>query len=318
MTTDRTATPRIPNLPRSVDLNADMGESFGLYRYGADEELLPFLSSANVACGFHAGDPSVMRRTVTLARQHAVSVGAHVGFPDLLGFGRRRLQASPAQVKDYVTYQIGALQAFLRDADLPLHHVKPHGALYMMALEDEALARAVAEATRAAGEGLQVYTIQGSALAAAATHLGLPVVAEFFADRGYHANGSVKMFDWTLEEAGGTPEAIGQRVVRALQHGTVAAIGGGEALVDEMDQASQMKQMQQSPPPPPPGGPRRTPGPRRRASSGRRPQPAGHGRAEYPGGVAAGAQSKGLARGNAHPGSVHGQPAHGHVRSAEG
>ena len=92
----------------TVDFNADMGESFGLYRYGADEELLPLLSSANVACGFHGGDPSVMRRTVALARQHGVAVGAHVGFPDLLGFGRRRLLASPAEVKDYTTYQIGA------------------------------------------------------------------------------------------------------------------------------------------------------------------------------------------------------------------
>src|SRR5215471_10776100 len=143
MTADQPPTPPC----RSVDLNADLGESFGLYRYGADEELLPLLSSANVACGFHGGDPSVMRRTVALARQHGVAVGAHPGFPDLLGFGRRRLLASPAQVKDYVTYQIGALEAFLRAEGLPLHHVKPHGALYMMALEDTGLARAIAEAT---------------------------------------------------------------------------------------------------------------------------------------------------------------------------
>ncbi len=215
----------------TVDFNADMGESFGLFRYGADEELLPLLSSANVACGFHAGDPSVMRRTVALARQQGVQVGAHFGFPDLLGFGRRWLRASPTEVKDYVTYQIGALQGFLHAEGVPLHHVKPHGALYMMALEDAALARAVAEATAAATEGLQVYTIKGSAMDDAATRLGLRVVAEFFADRGYHADGSVKMFQWTLEEAGGTPEAIGRRVVRVLQEGTVAAIDGGEARV---------------------------------------------------------------------------------------
>jgi UPF0271 protein len=214
-----------------VDLNADMGESFGLYRYGADEELLPFLSSANVACGFHGGDPSVMRRTVALARQQGVAVGAHVGFPDLLGFGRRRLQASPAQVKDYVTYQIGALQAFLKAEGWPLHHVKPHGALYMMALEDEGIARAVAEATAAAAEGLQLYTIHGSAMDEAARRVGLQVVAEFFADRGYQANGAVKMFDWSLEEAGGTAEAIGRRVVQVLRQGTVAAFDGGEARV---------------------------------------------------------------------------------------
>jgi UPF0271 protein len=231
MTAKQPASDVAPTPGWSVDLNADMGESFGLFRYGADEELLPFLSSANVACGFHAGDPSVMRRTVALAFQHGVAIGAHVGFPDLLGFGRRRLQASPAQVRDYVTYQIGALQAFVRAAGLCLHHVKPHGALYMMALEDEALARAVAEATHDAGESLQVYTIQGSALDHAACRLGLPVVAEFFADRGYHADGAVKMFDWTLEEAGGTAEAIGQRVVGVLQRGVVATLDGDETPV---------------------------------------------------------------------------------------
>jgi UPF0271 protein len=218
-------------MTRSVDLNADMGESFGLYRYGADEELLPWLSSANVACGFHGGDPSVMRRTVALAHRHGVAVGAHVGFPDLLGFGRRRLQATAAQVKDYATYQIGALQAFLHAEGLPLHHVKPHGALYMMALEDAGLARALAEASAAAGEGLQFYTIRGSAMDDAATRLGLQVVWEFFADRGYHPDGSVKMFDWSIDEAGGAAEIIGQRVVGVLERDTVAAIGGGEARV---------------------------------------------------------------------------------------
>jgi UPF0271 protein len=214
-----------------VDLNADLGESFGVYRYGADDELLPLLSSANVACGFHGGDPSVMRRTVALARQHGVAVGAHVGFPDLLGFGRRRLLASPDQVRDYTTYQIGALKAFLHEAGLPLHHVKPHGALYMMALEDEALARAVVEATWAAGRELFLYTIKGSATDHAANRLGLRVVPEFFADRGYRADGTVKMFDRCLDEAGGTPEAIGQRVLQAVRQSTVAAIDGGMAHV---------------------------------------------------------------------------------------
>jgi UPF0271 protein len=221
----------MPNMPASVDLNADLGESFGLYRYGADDELLPLVSSANIACGFHAGDPSVIRRSVALAQQYGVAVGAHVGFPDLLGFGRRRLLATPAQVQDYTTYQIGALQGFLHAAGLSLHHVKPHGALYMMSLEDDALARAIGEATVAAGEGLQFYTIQGTAMSATATKLGLQVVAELFADRGYHADGSVKMFDWSLEEAGGTAEAIGQRVVTAVRQGTVPTIGGGEARV---------------------------------------------------------------------------------------
>src|SRR5262249_17398493 len=147
------------------------------------------------------------------------------------GFGRRRLLASPAEVKDYTTYQIGALQAFLRAEGVPLHHVKPHGALYMMSLEDAALARAIAEATAAAAGGLQFYTIRGSAADDAATRAGLRVVPEFFADRGYHTDGSVKMFQWTIAEAGGTPEVIGRRVVGVLQEGTVTAIDGGSARV---------------------------------------------------------------------------------------
>jgi UPF0271 protein len=213
-------------MPASVDLNSDMGESFGLYRYGADAEILPFISSANVACGFHGGDPSIMRKTVALARQHGVAVGAHVGFPDLLGFGRRKLGASAAQVKDYVTYQIGALRAFLGAASLTMHHVKPHGALYMMALEDLQLSRAIVEASLEQDERLMIYTIRGSATDEAARRSGMGTVAEFFADRGYHPDGAVKMFDWTLEEAGGTAEDIGQRVLRLLQQGIVAAMDG--------------------------------------------------------------------------------------------
>src|SRR5258706_8040067 len=124
-------------MPRTIDLNSDMGESYGLFRYGADEEVIRHISSANVACGFHAGDPAVMRRTVALAKQHGVAIGAHFGFPDLLGFGPRRLDVKPAHLKDYVTYQIGALLAFLKTDKAVLHHVKPHVALYMMALEDD-------------------------------------------------------------------------------------------------------------------------------------------------------------------------------------
>jgi UPF0271 protein len=214
-----------------VDFNADMGESFGLYRYGADDDLLPLISSANIACGFHGGDPAVMRRTTALARKHGVVVGAHVGFPDLLGFGRRRMQCSPTEVKDYTTYQIGALQGFLHAEGMALHHVKPHGALYMMALEDDALARAIAEASAAAAEHLQMYTIAGSALARAAERAGLQVIPEFFADRGYHADGSVKMFQWTPDDAGGSPAAIAARVLSVLQQGSVVALDGGHARI---------------------------------------------------------------------------------------
>jgi UPF0271 protein len=218
-------------MTQSIDINSDMGESFGPYRYGADEEITGHISSANLACGFHAGDPTVMRRTVALAKRHGVAVGAHCGFPDLLGFGRRRLDVKPAHIKDYVSYQIGALQAFLRAEAVPLHHVKPHGALYMMALEDEALSRAIIEAALEAEESLQIYTVRGSATDEVAQRCGMRSVAEFFADRGYYADGRVKMFDWMLEEAGGTPDRIGQRVVGLLQQGTVAAMDGGELRI---------------------------------------------------------------------------------------
>jgi UPF0271 protein len=216
-------------MSHTIDLNCDMGESFGLFRHGADEEVVPHISSANIACGFHAGDPVVMRRSVALALQHGLALGAHFGYPDLLGFGRRSLQVSPAHLKDYVAYQIGALQAFVHAAGARLHHVKPHGALYMAALEDDALARAVVEASLEADRDLQIYTIKGSATDAVARRCGMRSVAEFFADRGYHADGRVKMFDWTLDEAGGTPENVARRVVELLQYGTVAALGGGRA-----------------------------------------------------------------------------------------
>lgn len=213
-------------MPAGIDLNCDMGESFGWYRYGADEEIIRFISSANVACGFHGGDPGVMRKTVALAKRHGVAVGAHVGFPDLLGFGRRRLAVAPADLKDYVTYQIGALRAFCDAESVPLRHVKPHGALYMMALEDEPLSRAIIEASLALDGRLMIYTIAGSATDAVARRAGMRVVPEFFADRGYRAYGTVKMFDWTLDEAGGTPENIGRRVAGLATGGTVAAMDG--------------------------------------------------------------------------------------------
>jgi UPF0271 protein len=218
-------------MTKSIDFNSDMGESFGPYRYGSDEEIIGYISSANLACGFHAGDPTVMRRTVALAKRYGVAVGAHCGFPDLLGFGRRRFDVKPAHVKDYVSYQIGALQAFLRAEAVPLHHIKPHGALYMMALEDEALSRAIVEAALEAAENLQIYTIRGSATDVVAQRYGMRSVAEFFADRGYYADGRVKMFDWTLEEAGGTPDRIGQRVVGLLQRGSVTAMDGPEVPI---------------------------------------------------------------------------------------
>jgi UPF0271 protein len=213
---------------KTIDLNCDMGESFGLYRYGADQELIPLTSSANIACGFHGGDPSVMRQTVAAAHAHGLALGAHVGYPDLLGFGRRNLGVRPAELKDYVTYQLGALAAFAGALGARLHHVKPHGALYMTALDDEAISRAIVEAILEQDPGLMIYTIDGSATFRAAQKAGLRAVPEFFADRGYSARGKVKMFDWKIEEAGATPDAIGERICRLVLEGRVATFDGGD------------------------------------------------------------------------------------------
>src|SRR4249920_512190 len=151
----------------TIDLNADMGESFGAYRIGADEAVMTSISSANVACGYHAGDPSVMRRTVQLARHAGVAVGAHPGFPDLVGFGRREMRIAPKDVEDLVLYQIGALAAIAHGEGIRLSHVKPHGALYNMAVRDRLLADAIARAVAAFDPSLILFGLPNSDLARA-------------------------------------------------------------------------------------------------------------------------------------------------------
>lgn len=174
-----------------VDLNCDMGESFGPYTIGVDELVMPLITSANIACGFHAGDPLVMRRTVRLARQHGVVVGAHPGFRDLVGFGRRPMQCSADEISGDVLYQIGALAAVCRVERVELNHVKPHGALYNMANRDPELARAVAGAVADFDPGLILFALPGSALQAAGEEAGLKVACEVFADRAYNPDGSL-------------------------------------------------------------------------------------------------------------------------------
>jgi 5-oxoprolinase (ATP-hydrolysing) subunit A len=215
---------------RSVDFNADLGESFGLWQRGADDALMRVISSANVACGFHAGDPGSMRRAVASARDHGVAVGAHPGLPDLLGFGRRRMDVAAADVSDYVRYQVGALAAFARAAGVAVHHVKPHGALYMMALDDPGLARAIAEAAAGFDDGLPVYTLAGSELWHAAHAAGLLPVAEFFADRPIRRDGTVVMFEWQ-ELFVPTPESVAERVRSLVDTGAVASLEGDPVKV---------------------------------------------------------------------------------------
>jgi UPF0271 protein len=174
-----------------VDLNCDLGESFGRYKLGEQHEILRYVTSANIACGFHAGDPSVMRETVKLAIENGVKVGAHPGLPDLNGFGRREMAITPQEGYDMVVYQIGALQGFLATFNETMQHVKPHGALYNMAARDTKLAQAIAQAVYDISPSLVLFGLAGSELTKAGEEIGLRTAHEVFADRTYQSNGSL-------------------------------------------------------------------------------------------------------------------------------
>lgn len=175
--------------PITIDLNADVGEGFGPYAIGADEAIIPAVSSANVACGFHAGDPHIMRKTVELCLAHGTAIGAHPGLPDRMGFGRRAWQVSPEELYDWMLYQIGALQTIAAASGGIVRHVKPHGALYHMASEDAALAEALVRSVRAADGELMLFGPPNSELERAAKRQAIKFVAEGFADRSYAADG---------------------------------------------------------------------------------------------------------------------------------
>jgi UPF0271 protein len=208
-----------------IDLNSDVGESFGAWTMGHDEMLMPSITSANVACGFHAGDPGVMRHTVRMARTHGVAVGAHPGFPDLVGFGRREIRCSPQEVEDLVLYQVGALAAVAHAEGVRLQHVKAHGALYNMACRDESLAGAIARATAALDRSLVLFGLPGSALLEAGRAQGLRVAAEGFADRTYNVDGS--LVSRNLPGSVIHDEAtVVARTVQMARHGTVATTAG--------------------------------------------------------------------------------------------
>jgi UPF0271 protein len=177
---------------KHIDLNCDMGESYGRWSLGADEQIMPYISSANIACGYHGGDPHVMRKTVALALKHKVAIGSHPGLPDLMGFGRRVLDVTPQEVKDYLCYQTGALREFVRVAGGELQHMKPHGILYNMMERDEALAVAAGEATlESGGTDLILMTLASSKYDAACRKRGARVASEGFADRAYTVEGTL-------------------------------------------------------------------------------------------------------------------------------
>jgi UPF0271 protein len=210
-----------------IDLNCDMGESFGAYRVGNDEALMALVTSANIACGTHAGDPLVMDRTVRLAARHGASIGAHPGFPDLVGFGRRAMQLTPDEIENAVLYQIGALAAFAHSVGTELAHVKPHGALYNMAAKDIEVARAIVRGVARADEELIVVGLAESVMIEAAREAGLRVAREGFADRAYEADGTLR--SRKLEGAViHDPETAAERVVRIARDGVVIAHTGEE------------------------------------------------------------------------------------------
>jgi 5-oxoprolinase (ATP-hydrolysing) subunit A len=175
-------------MAKFIDLNADMGESYGRWKLGADEEIMPYLSSANVACGFHGGDPHVMRKSVELAIKHGVAIGSHPSLPDLMGFGRRVMDVTPQELKDYLCYQTGALREFCRAAGVELQHTKPHGILYSMIEKDEPLATAVAESARESGRDLILMALGSGNYDRLARKMGVRVASEGFADRAYNVD----------------------------------------------------------------------------------------------------------------------------------
>lgn len=207
-----------------IDLNCDMGESFGPYTMGHDEEMMNYISSANVAGGFHAGDPHVMRETVRLAGEHGVAVGVHSGYKDLVGFGRREIDMPPDEVHDELIYQLGALREFARYYDMEVQHVKPHGALYMVAARDEELSRAIIEAIQKVDPSLLLFCMQASVTYDLAKKMDQPVVGEFFADRGYDDEGQIIFTRAVTEEF--NPDEVGDRVVRAITKGKVVSDNG--------------------------------------------------------------------------------------------
>lgn len=210
---------------KTIDINCDMGESFGVYKITTDDAVMNFISSANIACGFHAGDPMVMRKTVKLALENGVGVGAHPGFPDLMGFGRREMKLSLDEIETSVIYQVGALMGMVRSEGGTLQHVKPHGMLYNMAVKDNKIAEAIARGIAKVDSNLILVALASSEFAEAGKKVGLKVANEVFADRGYNADGSLV--------ARGTPGAFirdpkiaAQRVVKMVKEGKVEAIDG--------------------------------------------------------------------------------------------
>jgi len=212
-------------MSKIIDLNSDVGESFGAYTIGLDKEVLKYVSSANIACGWHAGDPMVMRDTVREAYKSNVGIGAHPGFFDIMGFGRRNITVSPGEMKQYTIYQLGALYGFVKAAGAKMQHVKPHGAMYNMAAKDGKLARAIIDGIWEVDRDLIVLGLSGSELINAAKEKGLKAANEVFADRAYNSDGTLVARSLPGSMILDTNIAI-SRVIRMVKEGKVTAING--------------------------------------------------------------------------------------------
>ncbi len=208
-----------------IDFNCDMGESFGMYKLGLDEEVIKHITSVNIACGFHAGDPMWMRKTVELSEEHSVGVGAQPSYPDLGGFGRRFMKLTPEEVRNDMTYQIGALQAFTKDKKL--QHVKPHGALYNAAVADPELARAISQAVLEVDDEMIIVALAGSAWVEIAAEMGLRVARETFADRAFTAEGTLVPRSQEGSVIHDVDEVV-ERCVKMVTQGKATAITGEE------------------------------------------------------------------------------------------
>ena len=215
---------------KKIDLNCDMGESYGAWKMGSDAGVMPYISSANIACGFHAGDPATIRKTVRLAVDSGVAVGAHPSLPDLMGFGRRAMRISPQDMYDLVLYQAGAVEAFARAAGAKLHHVKCHGALYNMAANDEGLSEAMIRAVKDLGANVILYALSESKNFQLAKKANIPVAGEVFADRGYSDDGTLAPRD----KPGGMiedPQASVKHVLGMIEEGHVTSLSGKRVSV---------------------------------------------------------------------------------------
>jgi UPF0271 protein len=210
---------------KKIDLNCDMGESFGVYKLGMDEEAIQYITSANIACGFHAGDPNIMDQTVALAKKYGVGIGVHVGFPDLLGFGRRNMDVSPEDLINYNIYQIGALEAFTRKHGLKIQHIKPHGSMSNMADTDPIIANAIVDSVLSLFPDMKLFLRQGTELHKIAVKKGIPVVLELYADRAYTREGylvSRKIPGSVIKD----PEIIAKNVLRMVVEGKAETMDG--------------------------------------------------------------------------------------------